>query len=392
MKQGNTISVILPTLNFIESTKEVLDALTQQTLQLDELIIIDSSETPVIFDLSNHYKTRLNISYLKVSNKYPGEARNIGINNAKSNYVAILDSKTIPNKDWLSNAFNKLISNNLDAVFGSTVYIAETSFQSVLQACIYGIKPVVTTPGTIISKKSFNEIGLFIEGVRASDDLEWRNRVRGSKLNTDSLMGGELSYTEISKNFASELKRNFIYQFHSALTEVQMNTKIFIMGLSLLLISLVIPHWNAIVGSKDSILYVPYITRGFFYIVSIISIILLTSSKFIKFRTSASKILAAFFTLFLLYFSSQWNEVMADWVDESFLYIPHITKFYILTLAFLGIIYRGIYVPIRGGIFLRTIFPFNWIIFGITGFLLDLAKAPGYFVGAGIALLKTFRS
>lgn len=387
----NMISVILPTHNFLNSTKNVLDALSKQSLKPFEVIVIDSSPSDDIQTLVKSYEIDLNLIYTKVQKAYPGEARNIGVSKSNGRYIAFLDSKTIPKPDWISNAMQKIHEENLDLEFGSTNYLASSKLQKIFQASIYGKKPVETTPGTIITIDAMKQIGNFIEGVRASDDLEWRNRIKASNLKYSSPMTGVLSYSEISKDLWSETKRHFIYQFHSALTEVQINTKIFVLGLSLLLISLIIPHWNGIVGWKDSIFYIPHITRGFFYIFSIFAIIVLFSSKFLKFRTTLSKVIAAIMTMLLLNFATQWNEVMANWADESFLYIPHITKFYIFGLIFLAFVYRAIISPIRGGFTILDLIPVNWLVYGVVGLILDLAKIPGYFFGAVVALSRVFR-
>ena len=385
------ISIVLPAHNFLNSTKNVLDALSKQSLKPFEVIVIDSSPSDDIQTLVKSYEIDLNLIYTKVQKAYPGEARNIGVSKSNGRYIAFLDSKTIPKPDWISNAMQKIHEENLDLEFGSTNYLASSKLQKIFQASIYGKKPVETTPGTIITVDAMKQIGNFIEGVRASDDLEWRNRIKASNLKYSSPMTGVLSYSEISKNLWSETKRHFIYQFHSALTEVQINTKIFVLGVSLLLISLIIPHWNGIVGWKDSIFYIPHITRGFFYIFSIFSIIVLFSSKFLKFRTTLSKVIAAIMAILLLNFATQWNEVMADWADESFLYIPHITKFYIFGLIFIAFVYRAIISPIRGGFTILDLIPVNWIVYGVVGLILDLAKIPGYFFGAVVALSRVFR-
>ena len=42
------------------------------------------------------------------------------------------------------------------------------------KATIYGSFPVETLPGTMLRKKTFYQIGEFIEQIRSSEDLEWR--------------------------------------------------------------------------------------------------------------------------------------------------------------------------------------------------------------------------
>ena len=157
------------------------------------------------------------------------------------------------------------------------------------------------------------------------------------------------------------------------------------------MISLIIPHWNGIVGWEESLFYVPHVTRGFFYVFSVFSIVLLTSSRFLYARNILSKIFTTVFIFFFFYAATQWNEVIAKWADDSFLYIPHITKIYVLSIVFAAFVFRAIYKPFIGGLSNKEIFPFNWIGFGVIGFILDLTKIPGYFFGALYALARSLK-
>jgi hypothetical protein len=76
-----------------------------------------------------------------------------------------------------------------------------------------------------------------------------------------------------------------------------------------------------------------------------------------------------------------WNAVVAKWVEDSVWYIPHITKIFISCVIFTSFIYRGIYFPLKNKIKLNFLFPFNWILVGALGIVLDLVKAPGYLLG-----------
>ena len=385
------VSIIIPAFEFPESTKDLFAALSKQTKVPDELIVIDSSISSDISQIVSEFKGCLNIKYFKVNHAFPAEARNMGVDKATNEFIGFLDSKTIPSPSWLEVHVNQIIYNNFQVAFGSTQYVSKTKFQFFLQGCIYGKNPVETTPGSVLTKETMNKIGYFQEGVRASDDLDWRNRVRKHKLSFCTSSEGHLTYSELSKDFLSEIKRNFTYQFHSAFTEVQMNTKIFIFSISLLMISLIIPHWNGIVGWEGSLFYVPHITRGFFYVFSIFSIVLLTSARFLHARNILSKIFTIVFIFFFFYVATQWNQVIAKWADDSFLYIPHITKIYILSIVFAAFAFRAIYKPFNGGLSNQEIFPFNWIGFGAIGFILDLAKIPGYFFGALYALARSLK-
>ena len=48
------------------------------------------------------YNDNIEIKYKKIEESFPGRARNLGVQIASEKYVVFLDSKTIPNRNWLS--------------------------------------------------------------------------------------------------------------------------------------------------------------------------------------------------------------------------------------------------------------------------------------------------
>ena len=384
------VSVVVPTMGFAQSVNVLLDALVNQEHLPDEVIIVDSSSDNSVLDIVDNFREKLKINFVKVDQAFPGEARNIGVKNAKNDLLAFLDSKTIPKSTWLKKGIEELTVNFYDVVFGSTLYIAKANKQRVLQACSYGKEPVITTPGTILKNKIFQIIGEFIEGVRTSDDLEWRNRAEDLSFKILKPTEFNLTYSEISSTFFQEFKRHFIYQFHGAKIDVQLNTKIIILGLGLFLVTLIIPQWNRLVGWEGSVLYIPHITKSYFYFLSIFSVFVLSTSKFFKYNYIWRKFLLAIAFIGCTYVVYRWNFEMALWVEESIYYIPHITKSYILILVLGSPIFRGVYTPLCKGVEKDYLFPFRWFWVGTIGSILDIVKVPGYFLGAIMALKRIF--
>lgn len=385
------ISVIIPTLGFPETVKKLFLSLESQILSPSEIIIIDSSSEDEIHKLVTNFQSQLPIKYFKVENFFPGTARNFGIKKSTGDAIAILDSKTIPTKDWLSKSMDILVNKGYDISFGSTCYVAQTFFQKILQACLYGKDPVETTPGSVFLRSQLPIVGLFIEGTRTADDLVWRERIKKNNLKSFTHKKYTQTYNNISTNLLQEIKRQFIYQIHAAKLEVQLKVRTVILGVGLFLLTLLIPQWNYYFGG---VFFIPNITKSFFYFLSIVSICTLifsqNSSK--SENTIRLKILFAPIFFLLTYFIYKWNEVIANWVEESIFYIPHITKAYIFLLIFMGIVFRGIYVPIRKGISYNYIFPSHWLVIGLIGTLLDIVKIPGYLLGALSSLIRLARS
>ena len=386
MKQDNPqISLILPAKGFPQVLSETLDALSNQTLMPQEVVIVDSSKKGEIDDVVLDFQDKINIKHIKVKKAYPGEARNLAIKESTNEILAFVDSKTVPETDWLEASFSQL-SKNIDVIFGKTQYLASSQTQKILQATIYGSFPVETLPGTMLRKKTFYQIGEFIEQIRSSEDLEWRSRCRELDLEVYASEKVQMTYAQVSRSILSEIKKQFIYQLHGAYSDVQLRMKTIIFGLAMLFVALLIPQWNALVGWEGSILYIPNITKSFFYLISIFSMVLLIQNLFEKRISILFKFSIGVLFLISTYLVYQWNFVMADWVEESIFYIPHITKGYISLILFSAVIFRGIYKPLIMGIKRNYLFPFRWLLVGLVGIFLDLAKIPGYLLGAIIAI------
>jgi glycosyltransferase involved in cell wall biosynthesis len=384
------VSIIIPTFHFADVAKQVLSSALQQTHSPKEIIIIDSSEDHSIRDLVSVLESEIPINYQKVAKSFPGEARNLGVAFANYEWLAFLDSKTIPKIDWLESNFETLEANNADVVFGTTKYLAETGFQKALRACVFGMKDIETTPGSIIQKSNFDSIGGFREGVRTGDDMEWRQVIKTSYLSCITPKRTSLTYNELPKTLLPTLKRFFIYQLYTALVDIQNTSKNIMFSFFLIFLTILIPKWNSIVGWEDSMLYFPNITKLYVSLLAALALFALVvkrdwlirhTNSFFGFATVISALIVSFFIVL------SWNEVVAGWVEDSVWYFPHITKIY-LSLAFsCSLIYRGIYFPLKNGITLTELLPFWWLKVGMLGFILDIAKAPGYVVGA---ILKIF--
>ena len=384
------VSVIIPTLGQALIFKEMLESLEKQTLQPDEIVIVDSSKDGAIENLCSSYIKNLPIKFFKVTDLYPGEARNFGIKKSSGDIIATIDSKTVPNKHWLETGVNNINSKNYDISFGTTEYEASSSFQKILQACIYGKIPVQTLPGSVFSKDIFYHVGVFAEGTRSGEDLEWRNRAMTKGLSIHTQTNNPLKYNDISKNIFLEIKRAFVYQLHGAKLDVQHRARIVIFGIGILMITLLIPQWNNLVGWENSRLYIENITKSYFYFLSIFTLISLALSHKLNKVARNLWFKFLFISIFILssFFVFKWNSAMANWVEESVYYIPHITKIFVGSIFMSGILFRGIYIPISRGISQHYIFPFHWMLVGLVGTIIDLAKFPGYFIGAVFGLFR----
>lgn len=180
------VSVIIPTYNRLDFLKIAVQSVLEQTYPNFELIIVDDGST----DDTREWITSLSdnrIIYIYKKNSGASAARNTGIDNAKYNYIAFLDS----DDRWVKNKLEKqmkLMLDNPKCMLSHTEELwyrngkilnpklkhkkrAGHIFENSLQLCSISMS-------TIIAKKTlFEEMGLFDTNLTVCEDYDMWLRV-----------------------------------------------------------------------------------------------------------------------------------------------------------------------------------------------------------------------
>ena len=390
----SSISVVIPTRNDGQFLRKILSLINNQTLLPKEIVIIDSSTNNIARDILDEYNDSISVTYHHEKIAYPGRARNIGVELAKGEWIAYLDSKTIPKEDWLEQFHYLVQAYHADVVFGVTKFDAKTSFQKVLRAATYGQIGHHTVPGTLIKKKSSIDSGGFLEHVRMGEDIEWRERLTKKDVNIHRPEKPIVYYIGLPVNFSNTLKKYLISAYHTARLNILRNVKDAYLTLLLILSTIILPKWNYLIGDWDNNpLFIHHVTK--IYIIALVSLFLAYQLvHYLFFRNTPQTLFSGTLRVILILFLTlavlNWNAVIAGWVEDAVLYVPHITKMYVGGVLLTSILYRGIFLPLKRKVEPGYLFPFRWIQVGLLGLSLDLVKAPGYVVGAVIGLLKRF--
>lgn len=107
MKNNILVSVVVPMYNAQKYVKETIDSVLEQTYNNFEIIIVDNCSTDKSREIVNSYNNdRIKLIELKVNSGGPAQPRNVGIENAKGEYIAFLDSDDV----WLVEKLEKQIN------------------------------------------------------------------------------------------------------------------------------------------------------------------------------------------------------------------------------------------------------------------------------------------
>ena len=119
------VSVLVPVYNTERTLKKCLDSILQQTI-IDkiEIVIVNDGSTDNSENIINEYLNKYrNISYFRQYNQGLGATRNKGIELAKGDYIAFLDSDDWVDNNYYEKMLNKAKIEESDLVISS--YLVE---------------------------------------------------------------------------------------------------------------------------------------------------------------------------------------------------------------------------------------------------------------------------
>ena len=179
------ISVILPTYNREHTLRRAIDSVLSQTLQPFEFIVIDDGSTDETKRLlKENYPM---VQYLYQANGGVSSARNKGIQHSCGDWIALLDSddEWMPDKlESQSRIINN--SNNNHFIHTNEIWIRkgvrvnqmkkhEKYGGWIFEKCLDICK--ISPSSSMISKKIFDDIGLFDESLKVCEDYDMWLRI-----------------------------------------------------------------------------------------------------------------------------------------------------------------------------------------------------------------------
>lgn len=207
-----TVSIIIPAYNASEFIGDALESVFSQTYARYEVIVVndgskDSDQLRLVLD---QFRSRM--TYLEQQNRGPSAARNAGIETARGEFLAFLDS----DDSWLPNYLEEQINflegqHHYDMVYSDALLFGpgrlagrtfmecapsrgDVTFESLLR-----YESSIITSCTVVRRRSVIEAGMFDERfIRCEDfDLWIRLAHRGSRIGFQTkVLGKHRSHDE----------------------------------------------------------------------------------------------------------------------------------------------------------------------------------------------------
>nr|WP_304972651.1 glycosyltransferase family A protein [uncultured Schaedlerella sp.] len=189
------VSIIIPTYNRANVIKRAIDSVLRQTYDSYEVVVVDDGSTDETESvIAGIQDARIRYIALK-ENQGVAHARNIGIREARYDYIAFLDS----DDEWLLDKLElqmRLFQNSTEDIGmvycrmggltrdGKERFVCPAQYFSreLLEGEMFRFllrQNVIGTPTVIVRKDCLDQVGGFKETIQCLEDWEWILRIAG---------------------------------------------------------------------------------------------------------------------------------------------------------------------------------------------------------------------
>jgi glycosyltransferase involved in cell wall biosynthesis len=173
------ISVIVPVYNVEKYLSKCLDSLVSQTYRNIEILLINDGSTDNSLSICEDYgDSDKRIKIFSKNNSGVSSARNVGLENAKGDYITFVDSDDYVSERYCENLYNLIVDNDSDLVCTSRINVINDKFERVDGPSFLGLTSEEALTkyflGDGINCYLFAKIfrAEIIKGLRFDDDLE----------------------------------------------------------------------------------------------------------------------------------------------------------------------------------------------------------------------------
>jgi glycosyltransferase involved in cell wall biosynthesis len=151
-----------------------------------EIVITDGGSTDSTTTIIEEYiGAGKPLQLIRAQGLMPGKARNMGVERAQSEWIALTDAGNLPEPDWLANLARNVSNNSVDVVYGSYEPVVDSFFKE-CAAIAYVPPPFETDAGlarptsvvsVLMRRKVWEAVAGFPEDLRSAEDLLFMRKI-----------------------------------------------------------------------------------------------------------------------------------------------------------------------------------------------------------------------
>ncbi|MGI4830326.1 MAG: glycosyltransferase family 2 protein [Janthinobacterium lividum] len=229
-----TVDVIIPAYNISRHLPTALESVINQTFQNWRIFVVDDGSSDGTEEVLRPFQDRLGarLVYTKQQNQGPSAARNTGIRQGSAGYIALLDGDDLWVPERLADSVDRLERTPAAGLsYGLVTRISETGgvidtwrgnetpVEGKLASDVYMRRVEFPCPTITIRRTCLEEVGLFDEQMRATEDRDlwlriaqirevafipkvlafYRTAASSASLNYEKMMNAQLHF--VAKHF-----------------------------------------------------------------------------------------------------------------------------------------------------------------------------------------------
>lgn len=150
-------SFIIPVFNRPNEVEELLQSLTQQTVDssIFEVIVVEDGSQITCKEVCERFSEQLNLHYFYKENSGPGQSRNYGADKSCGEYYIVLDSDVVLPETYMQHVLDEIKREPCDAFGGPDR--AHHDFSPIQKAISYSMTSFFTTGGIRGGKKKLDK-------------------------------------------------------------------------------------------------------------------------------------------------------------------------------------------------------------------------------------------
>ena len=150
-------SFIIPVFNRPNEVEELLQSLTQQTVDssIFEVIVVEDGSQITCKEVCERFSEQLNLHYYYKENSGPGQSRNYGADKSCGEYYIVLDSDVVLPETYMQHVLDEIKREPCDAFGGPDR--AHHDFSPIQKAISYSMTSFFTTGGIRGGKKKLDK-------------------------------------------------------------------------------------------------------------------------------------------------------------------------------------------------------------------------------------------
>lgn len=188
----SALTVVIPAYNRQDFIAEIIECVSNQEMGDIEIIVVDDGSTDGTAARASEFQ---NVRVLRKPNGGPASARNFGLEHARGEYIAFIDSDDL----WVDGALVRLVDtlekdDEADLVMGLPKVMARSSPEHPFELSSSALAQFpYSISGTVFRRSVFSKVGTFDPDLWFGEDVDWFHRaqnqgIRAMRLDFESVI------------------------------------------------------------------------------------------------------------------------------------------------------------------------------------------------------------